>query len=127
MRICIVGSGAVGGMIGVKLAVSGNVVTFIDRGKHLQAIREKGLRLLMRDGGEFTSGDSRATDHYGEAGPQDVVILAVKAHQISEVAEQVPALFGPKTVLVTSTGPSGVEASAATWQTGPVGRIQRGA
>jgi 2-dehydropantoate 2-reductase len=101
LRICIVGSGAVGGLMGVKLAVSGQDVTFIDKDEQLEAIQEKGLKLIMQDGEEFVVREAKVTGNFGEAGPQDVVILAVKAHQIPEVAEQLPALFGPETIVVT--------------------------
>ena len=101
MRICIVGSGAVGGLIGLKLSLSGHEVIFIDRGKHLQAIQRQGLKLIMQDGREFIAGESRATENFREAGPQDIIVLALKAHQIPEVAEKLPFLFGSKTALVT--------------------------
>ena len=101
MRICIVGSGAIGGLMGVKLAVSGQDVTFIDKGEQLAAIQEKGLKLLMVDGTEVVAKEAKATGDFKEAGPQDVVILAVKAHQIPEVAVHLPSLFGPETCVLT--------------------------
>ena len=101
LRICIVGSGAIGGLIGVRLSVSGQDVTFIDKDEQLAAIQEKGLKLVKQDGKEFVAREAKATGSFEEAGQQDVVILGVKAHQIPEVAPDLPALFGPDTSLVT--------------------------
>ena len=101
LRICIVGSGAIGGLIGVRLSVSGQDVTFIDKDEQLAAIQEKGLKLVIQDGKEFVAKEAKATGSFEEAGQQDVVILGVKAHQIPEVAPDLPALFGPDTSLVT--------------------------
>ena len=101
MRICVVGSGAMGGFLGVKLAVSGQTVIFIDKGEQLLAIQEKGLKLIMKDGTVDIVKDARATDSFEEAGVQDVVILALKAHHIPDVADRIPALFGPDTCVVT--------------------------
>ena len=101
LRICIVGSGAIGGLIGVRLSVSGQDVTFIDKDEQLAAIQEKGLKLVKQDGEEFMAREAKATGSFEEAGQQDVVILGVKAHQIPEVAPDLPALFGPDTSVVT--------------------------
>jgi 2-dehydropantoate 2-reductase len=97
----MVGSGAIGGFIGVKLSVSGQDVTLIDQGKQLSAIRKNGIRLMMADGTEHLVKDIRATDSYEEAGPQDIVFLGLKAHQIHQVAVKLPALFGPETSVIT--------------------------
>ena len=101
MRFCVVGAGAMGGFLGVKLAISGQDVTFIDIGEQLHAIQEKGMHLIMGDGTEHVIKDVAATDNFEEAGPHDVVILALKAHNIQEVAELMPALYGPQTYVVT--------------------------
>ena len=101
LRICIVGSGAIGGLIGVRLSVSGQDVTFIDKDEQLAAIQEKGLKLVMQDGVEFVAREAKATGNFEEAGQQDVVILSLKAHQIPEVASDLPALFGPDTSVIT--------------------------
>ena len=52
MKICVVGAGAIGGLMGTKLALSGEEVTVIDQGAHLQAIQENGLKLIWQDGAE---------------------------------------------------------------------------
>ena len=101
MRICVVGAGAIGGLMGAKLALSGQEVTLIDQGAHLAAIKENGLKLVMEDGAELLAKDVKATDSFDEAGTQDMVILALKAHQIEAVAPKLPALFDADTSIVT--------------------------
>ena len=101
MKIAIIGAGAIGGYVGVKLALAGEDVTFIVRGANLDAIRRNGMKLIMHDGSEHVAADVKATNNYAEAGPQDVVILAMKAHQVEAVAPELPKLFGPHTTVVT--------------------------
>jgi 2-dehydropantoate 2-reductase len=101
MKIAIIGAGAIGGYVAAKLALAGEQVTCMVRGANLQAIRRSGIKLIMSDGSEQVAGNVTATDDYAAAGPQDMVILAVKAHQVEAVASDVPKLFGPDTVVVT--------------------------
>src|ERR1700756_1168011 len=101
MKIAIIGVGAIGGYVGARLALAGEDVTFVARGANLEAIRARGMRLVMPDGSEEVAASARATQDYGAAGPQDMVILAMKAHQVEAVVDQVPKLFGPDTVVVT--------------------------
>jgi 2-dehydropantoate 2-reductase len=101
MKIAIIGAGAIGGYVGVKLALAGEDVTFIVRGANLEAIRNNGMKLIMHDGSEHVARDVKATNDYAAAGVQDVVILAMKAHQLDTVARDVPKLLGPHTVIVT--------------------------
>jgi 2-dehydropantoate 2-reductase len=101
MKTAIIGAGAIGGYVGVKLALAGEDVTFMVRGANLDAIRKNGMKLIMDDGTEHMARNVKATNNYDEASPQDVVILAVKAHQLEAVANDVPKLFGPDTVVVT--------------------------
>ena len=101
MKIAIIGAGAIGGYVGVKLALAGEDVTFIVRGANLDAIRRNGMKLIMQDGTEHVAASVKATNNYAEAGPQDVVILAMKAHQVEAVAGDLPKLFGPHTTVVT--------------------------
>jgi 2-dehydropantoate 2-reductase len=101
MKIAIIGAGAIGGYVGVKLALAGEDVTFIVRGANLKAIRANGMKLIMQDGVEHVARNVKATDNYAEAGQQDVVILALKAHQVDAVADELPELFGPDTIVVT--------------------------
>ena len=101
MKIAVIGAGAIGGLVGAKLALAGEDVTFIVRGKNLDAIATNGFKLIGADGTEQVARNVKATDRYEQAGPQDIVILAMKAHQVEAVASDVPRLFGPETVVVT--------------------------
>jgi ketopantoate reductase len=101
MKICIVGAGAIGGLMGAKFALAGEEVTLIDQGAHLAAIQKNGLKLIWEDGSEAVARNVKATDKLAEAGPQDLVILALKAHYLDQVARQMPALMGPETMIVT--------------------------
>jgi 2-dehydropantoate 2-reductase len=100
LKIAIIGVGAIGGYLGIRLALGGADVTFIARGANLEALRSRGIRLLTADGKEEAVAQVKATDDYAAAGPQDVVILAMKAHQVEAVARDVPKLFGPETAVV---------------------------
>src|ERR1700677_3122242 len=100
MKVAIVGVGAIGGYVGHCLAQSGEDVTFIARGKNLEALRSGGIRLLRADGSEQVVPKVEATADYAATGPQDLVILALKAHQLESVALDVPKLFGPDTIVV---------------------------
>jgi 2-dehydropantoate 2-reductase len=100
MKIAIIGAGAIGGLVGAKLALAGEDVTFIVRGRNLQAIRDNGIKLVTAEGREHVAREVRATDDYAAAGPQDVVILAMKAHQVEGVLPSLPRLLGPDTVIV---------------------------
>lgn len=101
MKICVVGAGAIGGLLAVKLAELGETVTVIVRGPHLQAVRADGMKLLINDTEHVAH--LAATDRIHEVGsPQDLVILALKAHQLGGIAPDLKALLGPQTVLVTA-------------------------
>jgi 2-dehydropantoate 2-reductase len=101
MKIAIVGAGAIGGYVGAKLALAGEDVTFIVRGANLEAIRKNGMKLIMDDGTEHVATNVKATNNYADAGPQDMIILALKAHQVEAVANDLPKLYGPDTTVVT--------------------------
>jgi 2-dehydropantoate 2-reductase len=100
LKIAIIGVGAIGGYVGTKLALAGEDVTFIARGANLEALRSRGIRLITADGEEHHVAKVNATADYSAAGPQDLVILAMKAHQVGAVARDVPKLFGPDTIVV---------------------------
>lgn len=100
MKIAIVGVGAIGGLVGTRLALGGDEVTFIARGANLEALQTRGIRLIGPDGDEETLPTVKATSDYSSVGAQDVVILGMKAHQVGAVAPEVPKLFGPDTVVV---------------------------
>ena len=101
MKIAIVGAGAIGGYLGAKLAAAGEEVTFIARGANLDAIRKQGLKLVLEDGTEILAGGARACGNMSEAGPQDVVLLTVKAHQVAAIAPELGRLFHEQTSVVT--------------------------
>lgn len=99
MRICVVGAGAIGGLLAVKLKLAGNDVTVVDRGAHLQAIRENGLELVWEDGSRSVA-ELKAVDSVKDAGKQDLVILALKAHFLDQVARDIGALFDDDTMVM---------------------------
>jgi len=101
MKIAIVGAGAIGGYVGAKLALAGEDVTFMARNANLDAIRRNGIKLVGRDGTEQWARDVTASSDYAQTGPQDVVIVATKAHQVAAVARDLGKLFGERTVIVT--------------------------
>ena len=100
MKVCIYGAGAIGGYVAVLMKLAGIDVSLVARGTQLAAIRDNGLRLLI--GGEEKTAHMRATADPADLGPQDYVIVALKAHQAWEVAEQMQPLLGPHTAVVTA-------------------------
>ncbi len=101
MKICVVGAGAIGGMLGAKLALTGHDVTLILRGANLEAVKQNGLTLIEENGDELIAKPIKATSSIAEAGVQDVVLLAVKAHQVAAVAADLPQLMHSSTRVVT--------------------------
>eukprot|EP01041_Mallomonas_annulata_P019833 gene19833-39348_t len=101
MKFAVVGAGAIGGYLGAKLALAGEEVTFIARNRNLEAIRANGFKLILEDGREEHAATAKAVQHMAEAGPQDVVLLTVKAHQVGDLLPGLRALFGPNTMVVT--------------------------
>ena len=101
MKIAVVGAGAIGGYLGVKLARSGEDVTFIARNRNLEAINARGFRLIGEGGVEEHAANVRAVQRSAEAGPQDAVLLTVKAHQVKDLLPDLRGLFGPDTAVVT--------------------------
>jgi len=99
MKVCVVGAGAIGGYMGVRIAEQGHDVSLIARGPHLEAIKANGLT-LRQDGEETCVKNVFATNDMTECGVQDIVLLALKAHQIGPVVEDLKTLIGPDTVMV---------------------------
>ncbi len=97
-RICVFGAGAIGGYIGAKLAATDVDLSLVARGPHLQAMRDNGLTLI--EGGESTTHQVRATDDPAELGPQDYVIVSLKAHSLAAVVPPMQSLLGPETAVV---------------------------
>ena len=100
MKVCIVGAGAIGGYMAVRIANAGHNVSVIARGPHLAAIKDRGMKLI-EENDEFVAENLTATEFVGELGPMDVVLLALKAHQIVPIVNDMSVLLGPKTVIVT--------------------------
>jgi 2-dehydropantoate 2-reductase len=98
MKVCVFGVGAIGGTIGYGLAKAGCELSGIARGATLDALRDFGLRLT--EGAEVGSIPIRATAEPEELGPQDLVVLAVKAHALGEAAPRVAPLLGPGTIVL---------------------------
>jgi 2-dehydropantoate 2-reductase len=100
VRIAVVGAGSIGGYLGALLAASGEDVTFIARGANLEAIRRHGMKVTLEDGREVTA-KGAAYEHMSEAGVHDVVLLTVKAHQVTPVAPELHHLCAGGTSIVT--------------------------
>jgi 2-dehydropantoate 2-reductase len=100
MKYCVVGAGSIGGFVGAKLALAGEDVTLIARGANLQAIRAHGMRVIMHDGSEQVALGVRVAATPAEAGPQDIVILGMKAHQLAPVAADIASLCHKDTVII---------------------------
>ena len=113
MRFAILGSGAVGGYFGAKLAKAGQEVTFIARGAHLEAIRHKGLEVRSAKLGDFTVRAAAESDT-ARIGPVDAAIVSVKAYDNLTALPMLKALIGPETVVLTlQNGVDSVDECAA--------------
>jgi len=101
MKICIFGAGAIGGLMGAKLAAKGDVdVTFIARGPHLAAMRAHGVKLISEGVEQIVH--PRCVESAEEAGPQDYVLVTLKAHSLPSAAKQMQPLLGPDTAIVSA-------------------------
>jgi len=100
MKIVVMATGGVGGYYGGLLAQAGQDVTFIARGAHLQAIREKGLHIKSVHG-DFQIMPAKATDNPSEVGPVDVILFVTKTHQTDEAAKLIKPMVGRDTVIIS--------------------------
>ena len=98
--VCIYGAGAIGGWIGARLAAQGAAVSLVARGATLTALQQQGLRL--REGESERTYSVRAVAEPAELGVQDLVVLAVKAPALADVARRIGPLLGPDTVVLTA-------------------------
>ena len=98
MKVCVVGAGAIGGMMAAKLANSGHQLTVIARGAHLEAIRNNGLKYI-ENGEDLVITDLAATADMSEVTGQDLVLLGVKAHQIAPIADKLQAMLSDDGVI----------------------------
>jgi 2-dehydropantoate 2-reductase len=99
MKICIFGAGAIGGYMGAKLAQAGADVSLVARGPHLKAMRENGLRLIEE--ANETTVQVTASDDAADLGPQDYVIVTLKAHSVPPVVDKMKPLIGENTTIVS--------------------------
>ncbi len=99
-KVCIYGAGAIGGWIGAGLAQAGCQVSVVARGQTLAALRENGLRLTS--GGKTTTAAVQASDQLAALGVQDLVVIAVKAPALPDIAARIAPLLGPNTVVMTA-------------------------
>lgn len=100
MKICLFGAGAIGGYLAAQLAGAGHEITLIARGPHLEAMQKNGLTLEIGD--EQKVFEVNCTDDPSVPGPQDCVILTLKAHSVAPVVDQIVPLLGPDTTIVTA-------------------------
>lgn len=100
MKICVFGAGAIGGYMGVKLAQAGADVSLVARGPHLAAMKAKGLTLI-EEGDQRTNVAVTASDNPEDLGPQDYVIVTLKAHSVPPVVPRMQPLIGPDTTIVS--------------------------
>jgi 2-dehydropantoate 2-reductase len=100
MKVCIYGAGAIGGYLGVQLAQAGADVSLVARGAHLAAMKANGLRLLIGD--EERVVHPRCTDNPADLGPQDFIIICLKAHSITGVIDAMKPLIGSHTRIITA-------------------------
>lgn len=98
MKICIFGAGAIGGYMGAKLATAGAQVSLVARGPHLAAMQANGLTLI-EDGVRSTVAVTATADP-NELGPQDYVVITLKAHSVPGVVDAMQPLLGPDTTVV---------------------------
>ena len=100
MNIAVIGAGGVGGYFGGLMARAEHEVTFIARGAHLEAIKQKGLKIESQLDGTFTV-PGNATHDTAKAGEQDLVLFAVKMYHNAEAAASLAPMMGPNTVVLT--------------------------
>ncbi len=101
MRICVFGAGAIGGLLGAKLAAKGDAeVTFVARGPHLAAMQKNGVTLISE--GRETVVRPRCVADAREAGVQDYVVVTLKAHSLPGAAAAMQPLLGPETAVVSA-------------------------
>jgi len=100
MKICIYGAGAIGAYLGAELAATDNEVSLVARGPHLEAMRANGLTLQI--GNEERNVVVTCTDDPATLGPQDYVIITLKAHSVAPILQQIQPLLGDDTAVVTA-------------------------
>jgi len=99
MKVLITGTGGVGGYFGGRLAKAGHDVTFIARGDHKKALEENGL-IVKSINGDFSVKPVKVTDKISDADAPDLVIIAVKAWQVIDIAQQLKPIIGEHTMVL---------------------------
>jgi 2-keto-4-pentenoate hydratase/2-oxohepta-3-ene-1,7-dioic acid hydratase in catechol pathway/ketopantoate reductase len=99
-KTCVVGAGAIGGLMAAKFAIGGDDVTVIDMGPHLASIQKGGIKLEWHDG-KVQTAKVKAVEKAADAGKHDIVVLAVKAHYLDQVVKDIDHLLGPDTIVLT--------------------------
>ncbi len=100
LRFCVVGVGAIGGLMAARLSAGGHDVHVVARGETLAAIRDDGLTVTFADGSATIRTDVSVVENFDDTLDFDVVILAVKAHQIAGLADKISRLLGDETIVV---------------------------
>ena len=100
MKICVIGAGAIGGLLAAKLAAAGEEVGVVARGAQLKAIREHGL--VLREEDRDIVARVAASDRIADLGEPDLIVLGMKAHQVAAVAPEVGSILGPRTLVLTA-------------------------
>jgi 2-dehydropantoate 2-reductase len=100
MKICVIGAGAIGGLLAAKLAEAGEEVGVVARGAQLRAIREHGL--VLREEDRDIVARVAASDRIADLGEPDLIVLGMKAHQVAAVAPEVGSILGPRTLVLTA-------------------------
>ncbi len=98
--LCVFGAGAIGGLMAARLEAAGTPVSLVARGPHLAAIQEDGL--VLHSGGERIVARPRAVAHGGEIGPQDYLLITLKAHSLEHALPQLTPLIGPHTTIIAA-------------------------
>ena len=103
MKVCIYGAGAIGGWIGAHLAQTGHEVSVVARGANLEALQKNGLQCVQTQGADATlKAKVKVSAQPVDLGPQDLVIVAVKAPAMADVAQGIAPLLGPNTMVMTA-------------------------
>ena len=100
MRIAVIGAGGIGAIYGASLAKAGADVTFVARGAHLAAMRERGLK-IEGDRGEMHISPAQATDDPSDIGPVDIVLFCVKLWDVESAGAAIRPIIGPKTAVIS--------------------------
>lgn len=100
MHICVVGAGAIGGLLAARFARSGQEVTVIARGANHEVVRQRGIQIIEADGSSTVSENVQSSDQFELSVAPDILVIALKAHQILSVVSDLPNLWNSDTTIV---------------------------